>query len=160
MSRWRTSQAGLRPLMTLVWSHGLAAAADAFVTVSLAGSLFFNLSPDASRKQVLLYLIVTVAPLAVLAPLIGPTIDRFRTHLRIVAGACFALRALFCLALAGTLFQLSFYGFALGLLVIGKASGIVKQALIPMLVTDPSQLVGANARISRLGSFIGAIGGG
>ena len=155
---WRVGVGG-PDLAPLSIAHAFAGIADAFVTVSLAGSLFFNLSPDASRKQVLLYLIVTVAPLAVLAPLIGPTIDRFRHRLRVVAGACFALRALFCLALAGSLFQLSFYGFALGLLVIGKASGIVKQALIPIIITDPTQLVGANARISRLGSFIGGIGG-
>ena len=50
-------------------AHGLGAAADAFVSVSLAGSLFFNISPDASREQVLLYLLVTMIPLAVLAPL-------------------------------------------------------------------------------------------
>ena len=156
---WRVG-VGSPDLAPLAIAHAFAGVADAFVTVSLAGSLFFNLSPDASRKQVLLYLIVTVAPLAVFAPLIGPTIDRFRKHLRILSGACFALRALFCLALAGSIFQLSFYGFALGLLVIGKASGIVKQALIPMLVTDPSELVAANARISRLGSLMGAIGGG
>ncbi|MCU1390566.1 MAG: Major Facilitator Superfamily transporter [Ilumatobacteraceae bacterium] len=156
---WRVG-VGSSELAPLSVAHAFAGMADAFVTVSLAGSLFFNLSPDASRKQVLLYLIVTVAPLAIFAPLIGPTIDRFRHRLRLVSAACFLLRALLCLALAGTLFQLSFYGFALALLVIGKASGIVKQALIPILVVDASELVGANARISRLGSFVGGISGG
>ncbi len=155
---WRVS-VGAPQLAPLSVAHAFAGIADAFVTVSLAGSLFFNLSPDASRKQVLLYLLVTVAPLALLAPLVGPTIDRFHRRQRLVAGACFALRALFCLALAGSLFQLSFYGFALGLLVIGKASGITKQALVPMLVSDPNELVAANARISRLGSVMGGIGG-
>ena len=155
---WRVG-VGAPQLAPLSVAHAFAGIADAFVTVSLAGSLFFNLSPDASRKQVLLYLLVTVAPLALLAPLVGPTIDRFRHRQRFVAGACFGLRALFCLALAGSLFQLSFYGFALGLLVIGKASGITKQALVPMLVSDPNELVAANARISRLGSVTGAIGG-
>lgn len=155
---WRIGVGGpeLAPLSV---AHAFAGIADAFVTVSLAGSLFFNLSPDASRNQVLAYLLVTVAPFAVLAPLIGPTIDRFRSRQRVLASACFALRALFCLALASTLFQLSFYGFALGLLVIGKASGIVKQALVPLLVQDPNELVGANARIARLGSVMGGLGG-
>ncbi|MEX2627042.1 MAG: hypothetical protein WD225_09150, partial [Ilumatobacteraceae bacterium] len=59
-------------------AHAISAAADAFVTVSLAGSLFFSVSPEASRQQVLIYLIVTMAPFVVLAPLIGPAIDRFR----------------------------------------------------------------------------------
>ena len=41
--------------------------------VSLAGSLFFSLSPDASRQQVLLYLLINMAPFALLAPLAGPS---------------------------------------------------------------------------------------
>ncbi len=155
---WRVA-VGESELAPLSVAHAFAGAADAFVTVSLAGSLFFNLSPDASRQQVLLYLIITMAPLAVLAPLVGPAVDRFRRRQRLLATACFAFRALFCLALAGTLYRLSFYGFALGLLVIGKASGIVKQALIPMLIVDPTRLVSANARIARLGSVAGAIAG-
>jgi len=155
---WRVA-VGSSELAPLSVAHAFAGVADAFVTVSLAGSLFFNLSPDASRKQVLLYLIVTVAPLAVLAPLVGPFIDRFRRHQRVLAGACFTIRALICLALASTLYQLSFYGFALALLVVIKAQGIVKQALVPLLVADPAELVSANARISRLGSITGGIGG-
>ncbi len=138
-------------------AQAIATIGDAFVTVSLAGSIFFNLSPDASRQQVLLYLIITVSPLAVLAPLIGPTVDRFRHRQRLVAAACYLLRAAFCVAMAATLFQLSFYGFALGLLIAGKASGIVKQALVPMLVDDPSQLVSINARLARTSSIAGAI---
>jgi MFS family permease len=141
-------------------AQAVAGVGDAFVTVSLAGSLFFNLSPDASREQVLLYLIVTVSPLAVLAPLIGPTVDRFRHRQRLVAALCYLLRGAFCVAMAATLFQLSFYGFALGLLIVGKASGIVKQALIPMLVHDPSQLVSTNARLARTGSIVGGLAAG
>jgi hypothetical protein len=69
---WR-SLIGPAALAPLSVAHGLAAAGDAFVTVSLAGSLFFNVSADASRSQVLLYLIVTMVLFAVLAPLVGPT---------------------------------------------------------------------------------------
>ena len=83
-------------------AHGLGAAADAFVTVSLAGSLFFNISPDASREQVLLYLLVTMIPLAVLAPLIGPAVDRFRHTQRYVAAGFYFFRALCCLCLLYT----------------------------------------------------------
>lgn len=155
---WRLAF-GPPEIQPLAVAQGIASIGDAFVGLSLAGSLFFNLSPNASRQQVLLYLLVAVAPLAVLAPLIGPTVDRFRHHRRILAASAYVLRAGFCLALAATLFRLSFFGFALGLLIAGKASGIVKQALIPMLVTDPEQLVATNARLSRTGSIIGAIGG-
>jgi MFS family permease len=154
--RWAFGEPALVPLSIAL---AFAAIADAFVAVSLADSLFFNLSPDASRRQVLIYLIITVAPLAVLAPLIGPAVDRFRTRQRLLASICFALRAVFCVALASSLFQLSFYGFALALLVIGKASGIIRQALVPLLVHDPNQLVAANARLVRLISAAGATGG-
>ena len=42
------------------------------MAVSLAGSLFFNLSIDAARPRIILYLAITMAPFAVVAPLIGP----------------------------------------------------------------------------------------
>lgn len=157
MRAWRLAF-GNQQIAPLAVAQAVAGIGDAFVTVSLAGSLFFNLSPDASREQVLLYLIVTVSPLAVLAPLIGPTVDRFRHRQRLVAALCYILRGLCCIAMAATLFDLSFYGFALGLLIAGKASGIVKQALIPMLVSDSSQLVSTNARLARTGSIAGGIG--
>ena len=48
-----------------------AAAADAFVAVSLADSLFFSISTEASRQQVLVYLLINLVPFAILAPL-GP----------------------------------------------------------------------------------------
>jgi len=138
-------------------AHGLGAAADAFVTVSLAGSLFFNISPDASREQVLLYLLVTMIPLAVLAPLIGPAVDRFRHTQRYVAAGFYFFRALCCLALVSTLLELAFYPIALALLVASKASGIVKQTLVQSLVDDPDALVAANARLARFASITAAL---
>src|SRR5262245_49751238 len=153
--RWVFGQSLLVPLSIAMAFAGIA---DAFVAISLADSLFFNLSPDASRRQVLIYLLITVAPFALLAPLIGPAVDRFRDRQRLLASTCFAFRADFCVALASSLFQLSFYGFALALLVIGKASGIVRQSLVPLLVHDPTQLVAANSRLARLGSIFAAVG--
>ena len=50
---------------------------DALFTVSLAGSLFFNVSADAARPTVLLYLLLTLAPFAVVGPFVGTVIDRF-----------------------------------------------------------------------------------
>ena len=73
-TRARRVVIGRGAVVPLAGAHGLAAAGDAFVAVSLAGSLFFNVSPDASREQVLLYLLITMAPLAVLSPLVGPAV--------------------------------------------------------------------------------------
>jgi MFS family permease len=139
-------------------AHGIAAAADACVTVSLAGSLFFSISADASRQQVLLYLLVTMAPLAVLAPLVGPTVDRFRRRPQLVAAVCYILRGAACLGLAASLYTLSFYLFAVALLIISKASGVVKQALVPLVTDDSDQLVSSYARLARLSTIAGGFG--
>lgn len=145
------------PIVRLSIAHGLGAAADAFVSVSLAGSLFFNVSPDASREQVLLYLLVTMIPLAVLAPLIGPAVDRFRHTQRYVAAGFYLFRSLCCLLLVSTLLELAFYPIALALLVASKAQGIVKQTLVQSLVDDPDALVATNARLARFASITAAV---
>jgi hypothetical protein len=134
-------------------------AADACVTVALAGSLFFSVSPDASRRQILLYLVVTMAPFAVLAPLIGPAIDRFRGGHRWIAAALFVIRAVGAFALAFALYDLAFYFLALAVLVAARASGVVKQALVPGLVDDPANLISANSRLARIATVGGAAGG-
>jgi hypothetical protein len=148
---------GRGAVVPLAAAHGLAAAGDAFVSVSLAGSLFFNVSPNASRQQVLLYLLITMAPLAVLSPLVGPAIDRYRRSQRFVAAGFFAARAVFCLVLALTLLQLAFYPVVLLLLIASKASGVVKQTLVQTLVDDPEELVATNARLARFASVTASL---
>ncbi len=149
---------GRGAVVPLASAHTLAAAGDAFVSVSLAGSLFFNVSPNASRQQVLLYLLITMAPLAVLSPLVGPAVDRFRSSQRFVASAFFVSRGVFCLILAVTLLQVAFYPVVLLLLIASKASGIVKQTLVQTLVDDPEELVATNARLARFASVTAALG--
>ena len=140
-------------------SQALGGAADALVAVSLAGSLFFNLSPSASRDQVLLYLVINMAPFAILAPFIGPAIDRFGGGHRLIAAGLLALRGAFAAALAFFLFDLTLYFFALALLIAGKASGVTRQALVPGLVAAPDQLLSANARLARITTLAAAAGG-
>jgi Transmembrane secretion effector len=141
-------------------AQALAGAGDALVTVSLAGSLFFNLSPEASKQQVLLYLVINMAPFVALAPLIGPAIDRFPGGHRGIAATLFTVRAGLAVALAFVLFELGFYFVALALLVAGKASGVTRQALVPGLVDSPERLVAANARLSRTTAIAAAVGAG
>lgn len=160
LRRLRHILVGDGPIIPLAIAHGLSGAADAFVTVSLAGSLFFNISPDASRQQVLLYLLVTMAPLAVLAPLVGPAVDRFRRSQRFVASIFYLLRAISCLAMVSFLLDLTFYPLALILLIASKASGVVKQTLVQQLVDDPEELVATNARLARLASITAAVAAG
>lgn len=140
-------------------ANTLSHAADTFVAVSLAGSLFFNISADASQEQVLIYLVVNMVPFILLAPLIGPAIDRFGRGHRLIATVLFALRAMGAIAVAFTLLSLALYFFVLSLLVLAKASGVVRQALIPGLVERAEDLVAANARLARLGVIAGGVAG-
>jgi hypothetical protein len=156
--RLRRTMIGRGAVVPLATAQALAAAGDAFVSVSLAGSLFFNVSPNASREQVLLYLLITMAPLAVLSPLVGPAVDRFRSSQRFVAAGFFVSRGVFCLLLAVTLLQVAFYPVVLLLLIASKASGIVKQTLVQTLVDDPEELVATNARLARFSSITAALG--
>jgi len=66
------------PFGRLALLHVVMTAGDTLVTVSLAGSLFFSISLGAAKNQVILYLLLTMAPFAVVAPLLGPVIDRSR----------------------------------------------------------------------------------
>ena len=53
-------------------------AVDAALAVALANTLFFAAATAESTGKVLLYLLITVAPFAVIAPFIGPMLDRMQ----------------------------------------------------------------------------------
>ncbi len=157
IERWRRL-AGVPPFSRMVLTHACSSAADAAVAVSLAGSIFFSVSADAARPRVLLYLALTMAPFALLAPLLGPMIDRVRGGKWVTLVAlCFA-RCTLALALSSQLRTLLFFPIAFGLLVLGKAYSVTKSALIPRLVERPERLVWSNARMSLFGTAGGAVG--
>ncbi|MGA0264006.1 MAG: MFS transporter, partial [Ilumatobacteraceae bacterium] len=81
------------PFMRLARVHALGAASDAAIAVTLAGSIFFSISPDDSRGRVALYLALTMAPFAIVAPLLGPAIDRTRGGRRLMIIATATVRA-------------------------------------------------------------------
>ena len=57
-------------------------ACDAALAVALANTLFL-VKPEEGPGRVLLYLLITVAPFALVAPLIGPFLDRLQTGRRL-----------------------------------------------------------------------------
>jgi hypothetical protein len=148
---------GNPPLDRLAHPHALIAAADAFFGVSLAGSLFFNVSLDAARPRIVLYLLVTMAPFVVVAPFVGPFVDRLPGGHRMLIAVTCAGRGIVCLNLAGELRTLLFYPLAFSILVLGKTYSVAKNALIPRLVGDPDALVAANSRLSRLATYAGTL---
>ena len=93
--------AGESGLSRLIQMHVFNTAGDAAVAISLAGSLFFQVPSGEARDQVALFLALTMLPFAVVAPLIGPFLDRFAHGRRWAIGATMALRAFLCWVLAG-----------------------------------------------------------
>lgn len=129
---------------------------ETMFAVSLVGSLFFSVSLDAARPRIVLYLAVTMAPFLVLAPLIGPLIDRVRGGHRMVLLAALGGRALLALLLASQLKGLPLYPLAFAILVLGKVFSVSRNSLVPVLVTDRSHFVVVNSRLARISAVAGA----
>ena len=139
----------------LAVAHVLAMAGDTLVTMALAGSLFFSISPSAARGRVALYLLLTMAPFAVVAPFLGPILDRTPSGRRLILIAGAGSRALICLSMAGHLQGLWLFPEAFGVLVLSKAHMVTKSALVPMTVPDERELVTANSRLAVLSVLAG-----
>src|SRR6266480_3723973 len=142
---------GDSPFARLSLTHLFSVSGDALVTIALAGSLFFSIRPTDARDKVALYLALTMAPFAVVAPLLGPVLDRSRSGRRIVVVVCHAGRALVCLSMARHLHGLLLFPEAFVVLVLSKAYLVTKGALVPATVSDDRELVRANSRLAVLG---------
>src|ERR1700739_2001338 len=79
-------------LTALTWAVGANFATDAAMDVALAHTLFFAAATGESKDRVALYLLITIAPFAVVAPLIGPALDRLQHGRRVALAASFGLR--------------------------------------------------------------------
>jgi MFS family permease len=145
--------AGDSGLSRLIELHAFNAAGDAAVAISLAGTLFFQVPTDQARGQVALFLGLTMLPFAIVAPLIGPVLDRFHRGRRWAIGTTMAVRAFLCWVLAGAVGgdSLALFPAALGVLVSSKAYGVTRAAAVPRLMPERLGLVKANSRISLAG---------
>jgi MFS family permease len=151
--------AGTSGLYRLLELHAVNAAGDAALTISLAGSLFFSVPSGQARGQVALFLGITMLPFAIMAPLIGPFLDRFRRGRRWAIGSTLAIRAFLVWVLAGAVSSKSIWLFpaALGCLVASKAYGVTRASAVPRVLPADTTLVKANSRISLAGIAGGAI---
>ena len=149
----RAEGAGDSGLSRLIELHAFNAAGDAAVAISLAGTLFFQVPTGEARGQVALFLGLTMLPFAIVAPLIGPFLDRFSHGRRWAVGATMAVRCFLCWVLATAVITESGWLFpaALGCLVASKAYGVTRAAAVPRLLPPDLTLVKANARVSLAG---------
>jgi hypothetical protein len=120
-----------RPFGRLALTHVLMTAGDTMFAVSLAGSLFFSISPTAAKDKVLLYLLLTMAPFAVVAPALGPLVDRSRGARRAMVVASAVGRAALCPFLARDIHSLLLFPEAFAMLVLSKVYLVTKGALVP-----------------------------
>jgi hypothetical protein len=161
--------------------HVIMMAGDTLVTISLAGSLFFAVSPTEAKSKVLLYLLLTMAPFAVVSPVLGPLIDRSANGRRWLVIVSAGLRVFLCWSMSQHLASLWLFPEAFSVLVCSKLYGVTRGTLVPeMARTDqlrvhhvnlsasgwPAQespetmgFAGFNAQLTLLGTVSGLVSG-
>ncbi|HVU72229.1 MAG TPA: MFS transporter [Mycobacteriales bacterium] len=152
----RRGGAGTSGLAGLIELCTANAAGDALVTVALTTTVFFNVPIGQARGHVGLYLLITMAPFALLAPVIGPILDRLHGR-RVALGVTLIARGVLCWLLAGHTKTLAIYPYALGLLMLSRAFSVARAAVTPRVLPANMTLVSANSRISLIGSLGGVV---
>ncbi|MFI6347866.1 MFS transporter [Streptomyces sp. NPDC050560] len=142
--------AGESGLGKLIEVHAVNGAGDVMITVALASTVFFSVPTDEARGRVALYLAITMAPFTLLAPVIGPLLDRVPHGRRAAMATAMLARALLALLLSGAVVTggLELYPAALCVLVASKAYGVVRSAVVPRLLPPRISLVKANSRVT------------
>jgi MFS family permease len=157
------SGAGRTGLSNLIELTAAGGVGDAFVAVALAGTLFFSTSVDQARGRIALTLLITMAPFAVLAPFLGPMLDRVQQGRRYILLGTLLARGLLCWGMAGAVQHndaVTLLPAAFGVLVLQKAYGVTRASVTPRLLPAEITLVVANARSAMGGLIASAVGAG
>src|SRR5919202_2699199 len=157
--RWTHSRgAGESGLARLSELGLVATAADTLVVTALAGTLFFSVSATTARDRVATSLLVTMVPFVVLAPVIGPVLDRIRSGRRYAMATTMLARAFLAWVMAdavsgggGDQAAFSLYPEAFGFLLYQKTYLVTRSAAVPRVLPPGATLVTANSRISMAG---------
>ncbi|MFF4340341.1 MFS transporter [Kitasatospora sp. NPDC001540] len=154
--------AGESGLAKLIELHALNSFGDMLITVALASTIFFSVPTGEARGRVALYLLITMAPFALLAPVIGPLLDRLPNGRRSAMAMSMLARAALAWVMAGVVTGggLALYPEALGVLVASKAYGVVRSVVVPRLLPPQLSLVKANSRVTLAGLLTTLVAGG
>jgi MFS family permease len=141
----------------LAQSHAASVAGDALVGVALAGTLFFSVPSTDARENVALYLLLTLAPFALIGPLLGRAYDRAPGTYR--AGLVLASvgRVVIAVMIGFAVDAIWVFPLAFGLLVLSRFFGISRSSVVPVVVRNTSELIDANARLARAGVLAAAV---
>jgi hypothetical protein len=154
-------------LTALTWPVVANFAVDSAMAVALANTLFFAAATGESKGRVALYLLITIAPFAVIAPLIGPALDRVQHGRRAALAMSFLLRTVLAVVLimnydsaTGGYPSWVLYPCALGMMVMSKSFSVLRSAVTPRVMPPSIDLVRVNSRLTMFGLIGGTIVGG
>jgi MFS family permease len=153
----RRGGAGEAGMIRLLDLHAASCAGDTLVAIALAGTIFFSVPTGEARGKVALYLLVTMLPFALLAPVVGPVLDRFRHGRRYALAVTMLGRAFLAWLIADYIHGLGLYPAAFGVLVLSRAYGVARSAAVPRVLPDTLGLSEAGARASVFGTAAGAV---
>ncbi len=129
---------------------------DAAMYGALAGSVL-SLDPNGQRSAVLQYLVVSFAPFVVVAPFIGPVIDRVPGGRRAVVQITTVARAVLYIVMAFHTNDIALYPLMFVALVMQKMYAVSRSALVPMVVRSDDELVEANSKLGLISGVMGAM---
>jgi hypothetical protein len=162
--------------------HVSMMAGDTLVTISLAGSLFFSVTPTEAKGKVLAYLLLTIAPFAVVSPLLGPLIDRSVNGRRFLVASSALARVILCFSMSQHLSSWILFPEAFLVLVSSKLYVVTRGTLVPEMArtdqfrqhsqrvddagwpsrsgeTSDAGYAGFNAQLTLLGTIMGLLMG-
>nr|WP_221333099.1 MFS transporter [Nocardia transvalensis] len=147
-------------LTALVYATMANFALDAALGVALANTLFFAAASAESKSKVALYLLITIAPFALIAPLIGPLLDRLQRGRRLALAGSFAARVVIAILLIFNVDSWALYPLALCMMVLSKSFAVLKSAVTPRVLPPGIDLVRTNSRLTVFGLVGGTLGAG
>lgn len=150
-------KSGLTALTYAVMTNN---ATDAALAVALANTLFFSAATGEDKTKVALYLLITIAPFAIIAPLIGPLLDRLQHGRRIALATSFGMRTALAVILVFNFDSWVLYPAALGMMVLSKSFSVLKSAVTPRVLPPEIDLVRVNSRLTVFGLIGGTMGAG
>ncbi len=141
----------------LALTHAAMMAGEAAMVVALADSFFFDVDPNGARSKVLGFLLVSFAPFLLVAPFIGPVIDRIRGGRRFVVELVAAARIVLQLLMVQFTDDIALFLLIFLALVLQKTYVVSKSALVPSVVRNDEELVEANSKLGLIAGVTGVV---
>lgn len=141
----------------LALTHAAMMGGEAAMVVALADSFFFDVDPNGARTKVLGFLVVSFAPFLLVAPFIGPLIDRVRGGRRLIVQVVAATRIVVQVLMIRFSDDIALFPLVFVALVLQKTYTVSKSALVPAVVRTDVELVEANAKLGVIAGIAGTV---